>query len=280
MQPKIILFLLAASITLFSISSCKKDQTKADGEIETTFDLSGKQAISESLTDDDNNILQETTESEGLSGNREPILTMGTTSCATITVSPGSFPKTITVDFGNAGCTNSNSTVIRSGIIHIVLSDSLRTSGSIAVLTFENYFVNGYKKEGTITWTNTSTSGTRSWTREVVGGKITAPDGRYWFHSGVKQITQVEGINTPRTYLDDAFSITGTSTITNSSGVSRIATIQTPLQKKVNCAHIDQGIIRFEGPNHFATLNFGEGTCDDIAFISFDGYSPRQINLP
>jgi hypothetical protein len=85
----LLLFIVTSSSIFFA---CKKENIS--GEIESTFDLSGKQAISENLTDDANNILEETTESLGLSGNKEPLICMGTASCATVTVSPGSFPKT------------------------------------------------------------------------------------------------------------------------------------------------------------------------------------------
>jgi len=278
MQKIKLLLPLISGIIILGFSSCKKNNTIAS-EIETTFDLTGKQAISESLTDDANNLLDETTETLGLSGNKAPIIDNGTLSCATVTVSPGAFPKTITLDFGT-GCTNPNSNIERSGIVHIVLSDSFRLTGSTAIMTFDNYYVNGYKKEGTITWTNTSTATVRSWSRQVVNGKITAPDGRFWFHNGLKQITQVAGNNTPRILLDDAFSITGSSVITNSLGDTRTATIEIPLHKRVDCDHIDEGSIRFQGPNHFATLDFGNGTCDAIATISINNYQPRTITLP
>ena len=99
-------------------------------------------------------------------------------------------------------------------------------------------------------------------------------------HDGIKQVTQVAGNSTPRNLLDDAFSITGTSHVTNSAGASRDAIIETPLHKVVVCNHIDSGTIRFQGPNHYAILDFGNGTCDAIATISIDNYSPRTITLP
>lgn len=271
----LLLFIVTSSSIFFA---CKKENIS--GEIESTFDLSGKQAISENLTDDANNILEETTESLGLSGNKEPLICMGTASCATVTVSPGSFPKNITIDFGTSGCNGPFSNITRRGIIHVILSDSFRIPGSTAVMTFENYYVNNYKKEGTITWTNTSTINVKSWTRQVVDGKITAPDGRFWFHNGIKNITQVAGVITPRNLLDDEYSITGNSTVTNETGVSRDAIIQTALHKAMVCEHVDSGTIRFQGPSHYATLDYGNGTCDNIATIAIDNYSPRTITLP
>jgi hypothetical protein len=204
--------------------------------------------------------------------------TMNNLSCATVTITPlQGFPKTIVIDFGG-GCTSPNG-VIRSGKINVVLSDSLRIPGSTSVMTFDNYFVNGFKKEGTITWTNTSTATERSWTRVVTNGKITEPGGNYWLHSGTRHVVHIAGAQTPRYLLDDEFSITGNSTVTNSAGVSRTSTIQNALHKKVVCANIDMGTIRIDGPNHFAILDFGNGVCDREATISINGNPPRTILL-
>jgi len=278
MQTKKLLFLLSAAILVIGFTACKKERTSE--EIETTFDLSGKQAISESLTEDANNTLNETIESLGLSGNREPLICMGTTTCAAVTVTPGAFPKTITLDFGTTGCSGTNSNIVRRGVITIVVSDSFRLTGSTAVMTFNNYYVNNYKKEGTITWTNTSTSAVRSWTRQLVDGKITAPDGRIWFHNSIRNVTQVAGSSTPRNLLDDAYSITGNGQTTNPAGISRTSLIETPLHKQVICDHIDQGSIRFQGPNHFAILDYGNGACDALATVSINNNTPRTITLP
>jgi hypothetical protein len=50
-----------------------------------------------------------------------------------------------------------------------------------------------------------------------------------------------------------------------------------PLQKKVICENINKGKVRIEGPNHYATLDFGDGTCDRLATIPIDGRTPRTI---
>ena len=45
------------------------------------------------------------------------------------------------------------------------------------------------------------------------------------------------------------------------------------------CDNIDRGKIKIQGPNHFAVLDFGDGTCDRIATITIDGNTPRTILL-
>ena len=278
MLTKNLFLALAAGTLMLSLYSCKKNDSSAIAEIESTFELSGDQAVADNLTQDANDVLNEAAMDKNLLGGHGPTGTNGTLSCATVTVNPLiGFPKTIVIDFGT-GCTSTNG-ILRSGKINILLSDSIRSSGSTAVMTFTNYYVGGYKKEGTITWTNTSTPGTLSWQRKVENGKITAPNGNYWLHSGIRNVVQTAGVNTPNNLLDDVFSITGNHTVTNSAGVTRTITTLTPLQKKVICDNIDKGTLKVQGPNHYAVVDFGDGTCDNIATLSIDGRTPRTIIL-
>lgn len=266
-----------ASVAI-TFNSCKKNS--AADEIEATFELSGDQAVSDNLTEDANDVFMEAAGNKNLLGQGPTgfTQTMGNLSCATVTVTPlAGFPKNISIDFG-IGCTSNNG-IFRSGKINIILSDSVRKTGSTAVMTFDNYFVNLYKKEGTITWTNTSVSGGRSWQRKVESGKITAPDGRYWLHSGIRNVVQVAGIGTPTDLTDDVFSITGNHSVTNSSGNTRTCTVLTALEKKVACNNIDKGTVKVQGPNHYATIDFGDGTCDNLATLSIDGRPSRTVIL-
>lgn len=276
-------FLIAAAVACLGVISCKKNNptSSPDSEIQTTTDLSVSQAISDNLNSDAENILTEASVDNNFSGTTPVAVTttMGLLSCATVTVSSGSFPKTIIIDFGTgSGCTPSDG-INRSGKILVTLSDSLRKSGSVAVMSFDNYYVGGFKKEGTITWTNTSQGGIKSWERKCESGKITAPDGRYWLHSGVQNVVQTAGSDTPRDVTDDVFSTTGTSTVTNASGASRTVTIINALEKKVACANIDMGTMKIQGPKHYAVIDYGNGTCDRLATISIDGGTSVTILL-
>lgn len=268
--------LILSSVIALSFFSCKKD-SKDNSEIETTFQLSENEAVGDYLTDDANNVFFEVSTNEGLMGGRTTQSTQTLSICAGVTVTQGGFPKTITIDFGT-GCTSNG--ITRSGKINIVLSDSVRKSGSTAVTTFDNYIVQGYKVEGTLTWTNTSTQSSIGWQRKIENGKITAPNAYYWLHVGTKNVNQTAGMTTPFNLLDDVFSVTGTHTVTNPEGKSRSATILTALEVKTTCGNVTQGTVKFEGPNHFAILNYGNGTCDRVATISIDGQATHTILLP
>jgi hypothetical protein len=265
-------FLMAIVVLSAVVISCKKtDPTSEDNGIETTFEMSNNQAIADYLMEDAEDIMMKAAEENNLTGNKGGNPLLGNLVCATVTVTPQSgFPKTITIDFGPLpGCVDSFG-IVRSGIIQVVISDSLRLPLSTATMTFNNYFVNGHKKEGTITWTNTSVPPMRRWRREVVNGKVTAPSGNWWLHNGVKVVTQnLVGMI-----------ITGHGNTINAAGVSRSHEIVEPLRKRFLCQWIDQGRIRFDGPNHFAILDYGNGACNNQATVSIDGQPPHAILLP
>lgn len=275
------LLLFLTTFSLFIFSSCKKE-VKVDEEVETTFKLSEDQAVSESLADDANVVFFEAAANAGLIGYRtnQSLQSTSSLSCATVTVTPqNSFPKTIVIDFGN-GCTSPDG-VHRKGKININLSDSVHHPGATAVMTFDGYYVQSFKVEGSITWINTSTPNGISWSREIADGKITNPAGTYyWLHDGIKYVSQTAGSNTPLNLLDDVYSITGNHTVTNPAGKSRTATVIEPLEKKTICHNVSKGKIKIEGPHHFAIVDYGDGTCDRVATISIDGNPPRTFLLP
>ncbi|MBL7701892.1 MAG: hypothetical protein JNM14_06550 [Ferruginibacter sp.] len=279
---KIKQFLFAFTMLAFAISfnSCKKATETAE-EFETTFELSGDQAIADNLSEDAGDMFNQVADENNLAGGFTaggPVIVNDFIPCATVTITPAQgFPKTIVIDFGTNCVFNGN---VRSGKINITLSDSVRKSGSVAVMTFTNYIINGYKLEGTHTWTNTSTANTRSWTHKTENGKVTnTGNGRYWTHSGLRTVVQTAGVATPAR-LDDVFSITGNHTVANSSNVSRDITVLQALTKRTDCANISGGQLKVQGPNHYAVIDFGDpNTCDNLATLSIDGRTPRTIIL-
>src|SRR6187399_685159 len=275
------IFALLCLPSLFFFAACEKQETEPDPELETTFKLSEDQAISESINDDANVVFFEASVNAGLYRVNGTVETTNTLSCATVTVTPqNTFPKTIVIDFGAGGCTSADG-IVRKGKINITLSDYVHNPGCTAVLTFDNYYAAGFKVEGTITWTNTSTPNGVSWTRQITNGKVTEPlGGYYWTHEGTKTVTQTAGANTRLNLLDDVYSVTGTHTVTNPAGKTRTVTILEALEKKTTCHNVSKGKMKIQAQTHFAVLDYGDGTCDNVAVITIDGVLPITILLP
>jgi len=195
--------------------------------------------------------------------------------CFTVTVSPktrGVFPKTAVLDFGT-GCLGKDGKM-RSGKITSVYTGPMFVSGSSVTTTFDNYNVDSFKVEGTHTIQNKSTANKFSWSATVAGGKITNTQNNFWRKwDGTRDHEQVTGNSTPLNLLDDSFSITGNATGSNSNNNSWTSTITQPLIRKFTCRWIDSGkvqITRNANPDA-ATIDFGDGTCDAKATITYKG---------
>jgi hypothetical protein len=270
-----LLFLISA------VSSCKKQDvfTEDTAGQESTFDISTGQAIADNATEDVNGIFMEAAAAKNLLGNNtQAIATANTLNGALVTVTPAAgFPKTIVIDFGDGISANGS---VRYGKINVVLSDSVRKTGSTAKITFVKYILNGYRQEGSVTWTNTSTAAAKGWQRKTENGKISTADGRFWLHSGLKEAVQIGGANTPNTLLDDIFLITGNHKVTNAAGKTKDAHITEALQKKAVCENIGTGKLKVvSGDGQDALIDFGNGECDKTATISINGGSPKTITL-
>ncbi len=274
-------------LILLTQTSCKKNDSSSTDEIETSFDLSSKQAVSETLTDDVNNLVFSTIDLNNYSFKNQTNTSVENAlpPCVSIAVS-GNFPnRIIKLDFGS-GCTDTFG-IFRSGIIRIQLSDSIRNYGSTATVTFDNFHIKRFKKAGSIIWTNLTPNNSfnsRTWRRQVQNVEITdTTDGRNWLHNSNKTITQYEGVASPRYRFDDKYKIyDGSGSVTNSNGTTRNTTILDTLFKSFLCPHIDKGSIKIERSSHFVVLNYGNGNCDNIATVTLDGNpaSTRTIILP
>jgi len=212
------------------------------------------------------------------------------TPCYTITVTrlnpPDLFPVRIVIDFGTTGCRGLDGH-FRKGKIITEYTKRLIVPGAVATTTFDGFFVDSIKVEGTHKIQNTSASNTaaRQFTVDVTGAKLTRPSGNYVEWRNHKVITQTEGQITV-TPLDDIFRIEGTASGKVKRGALIAAwesNILEPLIKKFSCRWIVKGKIRtVRGINTnarwIAVLDFGSGNCDNQATVTINGVS-QQITL-
>jgi len=202
--------------------------------------------------------------------------------CADITITPNdsTYPKTITIDFGN-GCLGRDGK-FRSGAIIVHLTAPLRRAGSVVTITFRDYYVNRVHLEGTKTISNLSEPPIHKWSVQVVGGKVTFPTGRGYSYQSIKTKTQVEGMDT-RIVLDDVYEITGRSQTEFNSGLTITLNTETPLVKKVACPWISDGKLKIKINDRVLYLDYGfptGGQCDNKALLTWNnGNNQRVIQL-
>jgi hypothetical protein len=203
--------------------------------------------------------------------------------CATVTVVPNdnTYPKTVTIDFGD-GCLCADGK-FRKGAIIIHLTGPIRRAGSVMTITLRNFFLNRAHIEGTKTFSNLSENSNIKFTVQVVGGKITFPNGRGYSYNSLKYVRQIEGGST-RPCRDDVYSIEGRSKTEYNGGLTVTLDTESPLIKKVACPWINKGVLKIKINSRVLFLNYGapnDGDCDNKALLTWnDGNNQRLIILP
>lgn len=287
--------MLLSSMLLFSmliISSCQKENSQNGTEEEQ--EIAASRASSESESEAEivfNGIFDDAM------GVNDEVGVGGTgvfgrlNVCPTVTITrlnpPDLFPVKIVMDFGANGCVGQDGH-FRKGKVLTIYTNRLLVPGAIATTTFDGFYFDSTKVEGTHKITNTSASNTtRQFTVVITNAKLTKPNGNFIEWNSEKVITQMEGLNTPIP-LDDIFKIEGGSRGVVKRGpllVGWQSTILEPLVKRFNCRWIVRGVVRTVRLNAttntpwVALLNFGNGTCDNLAVVTINGVS-YQITLP
>lgn len=193
--------------------------------------------------------------------------------CATITITtPNQFPVTMTVDYGTTGCTDSVDAKVRKGKIIIVYSGPFYTVGTTMTATFQDYYVNGIKFEGTTTVTRT---GQYTFTQTVTGGKCTGSANDWtilW--DCARSFEWTQGMNTGLDATDDIVKISGTGNGTDRNGRTFTVEVTKPIIKSMGCRWIQEGTYSITPDGKpTRTVDFGSGSCDNKATITIEGNS-------
>lgn len=264
---KKILFILmtAAGLFFLFLTGCRKENTNSVIDADTIS--AEDNATAEMVFDDVFALMDEAAKDQpGLrqSGFRA--------SCADITVDTTVSPRVLTLDFG-AGCTGNDGRT-RSGKIIITFTGRYRDQGTVITHTFDNYYVNGNKVEGTKTVTNMGRNamGNLYYKIEVKNAKITTDNGVIsWESTREREWTNGEGT---ASILDDEYNITGTASGTNRNGKSYAILIDNnnPLHVKIGCRWIVSGAVNITPDGKPGrTVDYGAGECDNDATVTING---------
>ncbi|MBL7740620.1 MAG: hypothetical protein JNK14_15490 [Chitinophagaceae bacterium] len=276
--------------------SCQKDSSVSDDNT-TTQPVTEEEAVAyseesaeaEASFDDIEDVSRMAAEEEGVvsapNGRVFPFvqLRLRLGPCATITVSPNdsTYPKTVTIDFGT-GCICADGK-FRKGAIILHFTGPIRRSGSVLTITLRDFYLNRAHVEGTKVISNLSANGAIKFTVQVVGGKVTYPNGRGYRYEGLKYVAQVEGAATANP-LDDIYKIEGRSKTTFNNGLTITLNTESPLIKKVACHWISNGTLKIKINDRVLFLDYGapnNGACDNKALLTWNnGNNQRLITLP
>lgn len=200
--------------------------------------------------------------------------------CATINVETapgGGFPRTFTIDFGN-GCEYNG--ISRSGSLRITLSDYFMSAGCEMLIERENYVVNDWAIEGSVTFVNQTTNeNTPSWSRSTTNSTFTSPIGLVYTHYGNRIVKQIEGFGNVD-LNDNVYEISsGSHHLTRSDGNTLEITIIDPVIKAMACDYISAGVMHIEGGLLNGDVNYGDGECDNTAVYTHHNGLTFKMNL-
>ncbi|WP_310554747.1 hypothetical protein [Flavobacterium sp.] len=211
--------------------------------------------------------------------------------CATVVRNPTSgFPSvggiiTKTITFDTAGCTMPNGNILKGKII-ISIPYQPNATSHIITCTFENFYHNQRKVEGTKIFTRTMTVETpNSPSHPILSMEmnltITLADGRILTRNGTRTTEIIAGYDTSE-WNDNVYSVTGSWQTSYPNLSIKTTTITSPIILKFSCiadnkSIFSQGVITFSRNNRIASLNYGDGSCDNLATFSINGNSYEII---
>ncbi|MFH4963432.1 hypothetical protein V8G69_00385 [Gaetbulibacter sp. M235] len=194
--------------------------------------------------------------------------------CADIAVSVDGNTITATITF-TGDCLDNDGNVITGTITKVW---SLTDTNAERTITVDNLSINGYIINGTKTYVFTSSN--ENGNPEMTGTvDITVETDEGTFSKvGTRTVEITTGGDTDSCY-DDEKTISGSFVYTDASGATFSVEITTPLVKLAECLYIASGVKEYTTVEGTTTLDYGDGTCDNIATKTAPDGTVTEIEL-
>ena len=266
---KLKLLFIVFAMGLF-ISSCSTD---AEDDVFNTANFSAenetKAAQIDASTDLSFNIVENAFQ-EQLAADGLLMRTSFFPECASITFSPnGDGTGNIVIDFGD-GCTLNNGDFVQGRVVidYRTPDDNTRN----IVYSYEEFFINSRGVSG---------GGTAVRMRENANGNpqalatediaVTFPNSDI---TGTRTATRlrewIEGVDS-NTWTDNVYEISGNWNTQLSNGFTRNGETVQNLRRELSCPVFVSGTLDITQNGNNALLDYGDGTCDAIATLTYNG---------
>nr|WP_294775447.1 hypothetical protein [uncultured Flavobacterium sp.] len=261
---------LGVTLSMF-ILSCSKDESNStstelsDAKVSAKIDMATEDVAK--IAED-----QFALQANPGAGKNSDFQTQALPPCATVDIQLTATTWTRTVTFDN--CTLPNGNVI-DGTIIVSGSLNFDTPSHTISYSFVDFHHNDILIEGNRTIVRSfQSTATLAAAHPVANMSIdmtlTFPNGNVYHREGNRVREMIEGFDTPMVWADNVFSISGSWTTTFPAG-TRTSTITTPLRVEADCPHIVSGVVTTVGTNNTATLDYGNGDCDNQATLTING---------
>jgi hypothetical protein len=268
-----LLIILTMTFSLTVLSSCEKT--------DETLDLTAEEALAEVqdealATDLFDEVIEIGEEAEAADNTKSTEIAQGyrLSDCVTITRVLTSESRTVTIDFGEENCEGYDGK-FRRGKIIIERTGFYFWSDVTATYSFENYFVNDNQLTGTKSYTGSFNNDDTYSSTFITDGSVILADGSgtiTWYSERNRLIS--EGARTWG-FADNRVEITGFSNGVTADGTTFESEIIEPLIRiyEEGCFRFYvAGIVKINKTNGTEILiNYGDGTCDNLAEVTIDG---------
>ena len=217
-------------------------------------------------------------------------------SCATVVRNPafGTMPTvgqtvTKTITFATPFCTLPNGSIVTGQIIMSFVYDPSLTT-HVITYQFVNFYHNAIKYEGTKTfswvWSSGNAVNANPHAIVTMNMDMTATINSNVYHrvgQRVNEISSDGGTPNWANWTDNVYRVTGNWVTTFPDGIDQASDITTPLEVSMPCAFqqtcaISKGVITITKNNVSSTLDYGDGSCDNVAIYTLYGIS-YNINV-
>ncbi len=269
-------------VLTFFIVGCSNDEVEesanSDGqEIEDIEILAEIQSMTEVLDDMSEVIATEMDQSKQFNDTGSKALPDGPyfSSCASRTIVLEGGNINISLDFGS-GCEGPHGNSL-AGIIRIDVQ-LLSADEQLVTHSFENFSINGRAIAGSMI-RNRIRSNEDGYPEVQTSKDLTIQWNENTAFNRVCQTTRVwvEG-NDTRSWGDDVFLTTGKWNVLKNGVLQRSVTISKQLRREMSCRFLVSGTLDIEGSVASYSLDFGDGTCDDVAVVRI-GEREQEIKL-
>jgi hypothetical protein len=281
-----LVLMLSAAVGIMLIPSCSKDNTGniSSREVVAAQDEVYADALYEEV---DNTVMSSITTMNlyGFSTMNMKSTAHDSDDCMMVTVDHPdsvSFPKVVTLDFGE-GCTRifKNDTITFEGQIIVTITDHWFDTGAQHVITFNNFYINGVKLEGTRTITNMGLNDKNHFELGIslTGGKVIFNDTASMTRESNHVREWIRGQNP----LNDTILVTGSASGTNIQGEQYERIITSPLVM-IRCQDVRWRWVTVKGTIQItnsetgvSTIDYTGSGCENSVVLNKDGY---HINMP
>lgn len=273
---KKIAFVFAIALLCFS---CSEDESTTPVTNNYNSQEFSKSEEANKIAEEINSIIikdyEEDSVDKSSTNNQEPYLP----NCVTRTITSDGTNHTIEFDFGTTPCIMPNGNSITGKITYTYVGDILANTKTITY-TLTDFTFNNKQVEGSdiINHIRSNSNGNPQSTI-TVNITITWPDGLVGVRTGTIVREWIEGNDTLLDWTDDVFLVSGNWSTTFTNGNTYTANITTNLRRELTCWYFVSGEIEFNYNGLIFTGDYGNGTCDNNATLTFNNGTTIDILL-